>query len=67
MKKFWIVRDNTGLWLHENYPYLIKTHMGDEIFTSNGNAYKIDSDLLYKEVTFETSPQKIEIEIKLNQ
>lgn len=63
--KCWIARDKYGLWLLETQPYI-----NNDMFTCDGSIYRIDSDL-FSEVTFENSPQEVEIklvnEIKKNE
>ena len=61
--KLWIARDYYGLYLFEQKPYLVKNRMGDSVFRPNGNSYRIASDLFYKEVTFENSPQEVELKL----
>lgn len=61
--KYWIARDDYGLYLFEEKPYLKKNRMGVDVFRTRGNSYKIDGDLFYKEVTFENSPQEVELKL----
>lgn len=60
--KFWVARDDYGLWLFVNK--LVKTILyGDKYFIKRGNIrYSIDSNL-FPEVTFENSPQEIELKL----
>ena len=63
----WIARDeNGGLYLYNNKP--ITQIFGKEIFFKSNDGdnseIKIDSNL-YPEVTFENSPQQLEIKTKL--
>ena len=62
--KYWIARDYYGLYLFEQKPYLKKNRMGVDVFWSNGYSYsyRIDGDL-FKEVTFENSPQEVELKL----
>lgn len=68
--KLYIGRDSYGLWLFEQKPtkYI---YNGDKCFEMSGNTrYRIDSRL-FSEITFENSPQEIEInfinkEIEIN-
>ena len=55
--KLWIARDYmfNGLYLYKNRPELD----GDR-WISNGGMYSLDNDL-FPEVTFENSPQQVEI------
>jgi hypothetical protein len=55
--KMWIARDKYGLWLLETKPYI-----NNDMFTCDGNIYRIDSDL-FSEVNFENSPQEVEIKL----
>ena len=55
--KLWIARDKYGLWLLETQPYI-----NNDMFTCDGSIYRIDSDL-FPEVTFENSPQEIELKL----
>lgn len=55
--EFWIARDKYGLWLLETKPYI-----DNDMFTCDGNVYRIDSDL-FPEVTFENSPKRIELKL----
>ena len=55
--KLWIARDKYGLWLLETKPYI-----DNDMFTCEGNVYNIDSEL-FPEVTFENSPQEVELKL----
>lgn len=60
--KLYIGRDSYGLWLFNEKPtkYI---YNGDKCFnTSPYERYKIDSQL-FPEVTFENSPQQVEIKL----
>lgn len=60
--KLWIARDSYGLWLFRRKPtgYIFN---GDKCFNKSLNTrYSIDSQLFPK-VTFENSPQQVEIKI----
>lgn len=60
--KLWIARDSYGLWLFANKPTKI-TINGYIFFEKNGNTrYRIDSKLFLK-VTFENSPQEVELKL----
>ena len=61
--KLWIARDNYGLWFFVNKPTKAIIN-GDKYFIKRGNIrYSIDSKLFPK-ITFENSPQKIELKLK---
>lgn len=55
--KLWIAREKYGLWLLDTMPYI-----DDNMFTCNGNVYRIDDDL-FPELTFENSPQEVELKL----
>lgn len=62
MKKFWIARDSYGLWLFIQKPTKYLSN-GDKCFNKSGNIrYLIDSQL-FPEITFENSPQQIELKL----
>ena len=56
---FWITTDKLGTWLHEEKP-TINTFHGIKCFQSNGERYMLSSEL-FPELTFENSPQKVEV------
>lgn len=56
---FWITTDKLGTWLHEEKP-TINTFHGIKCFQSNKRRYFVSSEL-FPELTFENSPQKIEV------
>ena len=60
---FWVARDDYGLWFFVNKP--TKTIInGDKYFVKHGNVrYSIDSKL-FPELTFENSPQEVELKPK---
>jgi hypothetical protein len=58
--KMWIARDlNGGLFLFSEKPRLIRDHH----YWCGNNWYKINRNL-FPEVTFENSPQEVEIVLK---
>ena len=59
--KFWITRDkdNLDLYAHETHPYWDK-HL--DMWNSQGHQYMLDI-CLFPEVTFENSPQQVEIKL----
>ena len=60
--KLWIARDSYGLWLFDNKPKKVIIN-GDKCCKPTiGNRYYF-VDELFPEVTFENSPQLIEIEL----
>jgi hypothetical protein len=61
----WIARDlNNNLWLHEEKPHINQYATQDDVFwTSGGEYYEVGQDFL-PEVTFENSPQEVELVIK---
>ena len=57
--KLWIFRDKYGLWLSKTKPFLV-----DDMWTNeNGTLDRIYSDDLFLEVTFENSPQEVELKL----
>ena len=57
--KLWIFRDKYGLWLSKTKPFLV-----DDMWTNdNGTLDRIYSDDLFPEVTFENSPQEVELKL----
>ena len=58
--KFWVARDRTGLWLYTTKP--IFYHNRNEFDAENGDTFYIDEDM-FPEVTFENSPQQVEIKL----
>lgn len=64
--KLWIARDDYGLWLFKRKPAKCLSN-GDKYFNKVGNErYLIDSRL-FPEVTFENSPQQVEIKLQNNE
>lgn len=60
--KLWIARDSYGLWLFKGKPIKYISN-GDKCFNKSGNTrYLIDSQL-FPGVTFENSPQEIELKL----
>ena len=57
--KLWIARDFTGLWLYTTKP-LLNTDM-NKFEDVEGVAFYVYGDKMFPEITFENSPQKIEI------
>lgn len=61
--KMWIARDqNYCLFLHEEKPHL-ETYDTINEWVSDSNSYVLDGNL-FPEVTFENSPQEVELVIK---
>ena len=59
--KLWIARDMDGaLTLFEDKPY--KNQIMPGLFESYSNEYLIDSEL-FPEITFENSPQQVELKL----
>ena len=60
--KLWIARDDYGLWFFVDKP--TKTIINDDkYFVKHGNVrYSIDSKL-FSEITFENSPQQVELKL----
>lgn len=58
--KLWIARDYTGLWAFSEEP----DKKRDEFICSTmySKVYELDSEL-FPEITFENSPQQIEIKL----
>ena len=60
--RFWIARDDYGLWLFRRKPTKYISN-GDKCFNKSGNTrYSIDSQL-FPGITFDNSPQKIELKL----
>ena len=60
--KYWIARNERGLlFLYDDEPFKDKYENYDYWETS-GNCYLIDDDL-FPEVTFENSPQEVELKL----
>lgn len=60
--KIWIARDSYGLWLFKNKPTKYLSN-GDKCFNKFDNTrYLIDSQL-FPEITFDNSPQEIELKL----
>lgn len=59
--EFWIAReyDNLDLYAYDTEPWYDKDYEG---WMSNGNYYVLDL-MLFPEVTFENSPQLVEIKL----
>ena len=57
--KLWIARDKYGLWLSKTKPFLA----ADMWTNHNGTMDRIISDDLFSEVTFENSPQEVELKL----
>lgn len=59
---FWIARDSYGLWLFRRKPTKYISN-GDKCFNKSINTrYSIDPQL-FPEVTYENSPQQVEIKL----
>ena len=58
--KFWIARDRSGLWLYTAKPLLDPDT--NEFESEDGNILYFD-DELFPEVTFEDSPQQVELKL----
>ena len=60
--RFWIARDDYGLWLFRRKPTKYISN-GDKCFNKSGNTrYSIDSQL-FPGITFENSPQQVELKL----
>lgn len=57
--KFWIARDFTGLWLYTTKPLLNPDV--NKFEDVDGVALYVYGDKMFPEITFENSPQTIEI------
>lgn len=61
--KFWIARDENGLLgLHKQKPYEYPGLYGTKVFIGGVFICNLDSDE-FPEVTFENSPQEVEIKL----
>ena len=56
--KFWIARDYRGLYIFENQPCLVI----DRFHSDTGFILSVQDDK-FPEITFENSPQMIEVEL----
>ena len=57
--KFWIARNKRGfLFLYNDKPFEYE----DGNWVTDGNCYSIDDDL-FPEITFENSPQEVELKL----
>lgn len=64
--EFWIARDSYGLWLFRQKPIKYISN-GDKCFNKSDNTrYLIDSQL-FPEITFENSPQQVELKLLKNE
>ena len=60
--RLWIARDSYGLWLFRRKPKKYLSNV-DKFFNKVGNTrYSIDSQL-FPEITYENSPQRVEIKL----
>ena len=60
--KFWIARDSYGLWLFDNKPEKVIINGDKCCKTTIGNRYTLD-DELFPKITYENSPQQVEIKL----
>lgn len=60
--KLWIARDSYGLWLFDNKTKNVIINGDKWCKPVIGNRYTLD-DKLFPEITFENSPQMIEIKL----
>lgn len=60
--EFWIARDSYGLWLFDNKPKKVIINGDKWCQITTGNRYELDYKL-FPEVTFENSPQLVEIKL----
>jgi hypothetical protein len=65
--KLWIARNpDDSLWLHEEKPSLV---FDDELrrwYYESGNSLELYNESLFPEVTFENSPQQVELKLISN-
>ena len=59
--KLWITRDYMGLWLYTTKPLFNSSKK--EFESVDDNTLYINDDKLFPEVTFENSPQQVEIKL----
>lgn len=57
----WITRDYMGLWLYSTRPLFNPSKK--EFESIDGNSLYISDDKLFPEVTFENSPQRVELKL----
>lgn len=63
--KMWIARDCMGLWVYTIKPLFDPDR--NEFESEDGNILYIDDDKLFPEVTFENSPQQVELKLVKNE
>lgn len=63
--KLWIARDLSGLWLYTTKPLFDPDT--NEFESENGDILYINDDKLFPEVTFENSPQEVELKLCNNE
>ena len=59
--KLWVARDWSGLWLYTTKPLFNPDK--NEFESEDGNMLYINDDKLFPEVTFENSPQEVELKL----
>ena len=59
--RLWITRDYMGLWLHTTKPLFNSSKK--EFESVDDNMLYINDDKLFPEVTFENSPQMVELKL----
>jgi hypothetical protein len=60
--KYWIARNEKGfLFLYDDEPFEYK-YEGHSYWRTYGNYYSIDDDL-FPEITYENSPQEVELKL----
>ena len=59
--KLWITRDCMGLWLYTTKPLFNSSKK--EFESVDDNTLYINDDKLFPEVTFENSPQQVELKL----
>lgn len=62
--KLWVARNQDGsLWLHEEEPSLVYSDELRKWYYEGGSFLDIYDESVFPEVTFENSPQEIEIKL----
>ena len=63
---FWVARDEDGdLFLYNQKPSILKTEVDPwDCFQAPNKEFLVISNELFPEVTFENSPQKVELKLK---
>ena len=62
--ELWIARDSNGeLWIYDHKPIKFKNKFHTDARSKESNAYELPK-WLFNEITFENSPQQVELKLK---